>query len=219
MTKPKVCASIVAADIAPVKLIEPIVDMFEVRIDMIGESWIDIARKLKKPWIATNRMVEEGGKWQGNEARRIEQLLRAVELGATIVDVECNAKNVDNIISFIKKRAKCLISFHDFSKTPSLDYLRKIVEKELKQGADICKVVTTAKTFDDNYKVLQLISEFRQQRIVSFAMGAEGMMSRVLAPIMGADFTYGAVEKGKESAPGQLPVEDLQKIYSMMAPY
>ena len=218
MTKPKVCASIVAADITPVKLVEPIVDMFEVRIDMIGESWIDIARKLKKPWIATNRMVEEGGKWQGNEARRIEQLLRAVELGATIVDVECNAKNVDNIISFIKKRAKCLISFHDFSKTPSLDYLRKIVEKELKQGADICKVVTTAKTFDDNYKVLQLISEFRQQRIVSFAMGAEGMMSRVLAPIMGADFTYGAVEKGKESAPGQLPVEDLQKIYSMMAP-
>jgi 3-dehydroquinate dehydratase-1 len=201
MTKPKVCASIVTADIAPVKLIEPIVDMFEVRIDMIGDGWMDIAKKIKKPWIATNRMVEEGGKWQGNEARRIEQLLRAMELGATIVDVECNAKNVDNIISFIKRRAKCLISFHDFSKTPSIDALRKTVEKELKQGADICKVVTTAKTFDDNYKVLQLISEFRNQRIVAFAMGADGMMSRVLAPIMGAISRMVPLKKARNRRP------------------
>ncbi len=218
MKKPVICASIVAPDMKAINEVEPFVDLYEVRIDVIGDAWTDVARKLKKPWIACNRMVEEGGKWQGNEARRIEKLLQAIEMGAEIVDVEYNAKNVDNIIAFIKKRATCLLSFHDFEKTPPIESLRQTVQKELKAGADICKVVTTARTFDDNLTVLQLISEFRQARIVAFAMGSLGMTSRVFAPLAGADFTYGSVEKGKESAPGQLPVIDMYRIYETLAP-
>jgi 3-dehydroquinate dehydratase type I len=216
MKKPKLCATITSTDFNAVKSVEPLVDLFEVRIDLIGNGWTEIARRLKKPWIACNRMVEEGGKWNGNEARRIEQLLQAAELGAKIIDVEYNAKNVDNIIQFIKKRTTCLLSFHDFQKTPPLDTLKQIVQKELKLGADICKVVTTANSSEDNLTVLKLITEFPMIRIVSFAMGTPGMMSRILAPLVGADFTYGAVEKGKESAPGQLPVTELQNIYEMV---
>ena len=104
MKKPNLCASIVNTDIKAIKEVEPLVDLFEVRIDLIGDGWTEVAKQLKKPWIACNRLVEEGGKWQGNEARRIEKLLQAMELGAKIVDVEYNAKNVDNIINFIKKR-------------------------------------------------------------------------------------------------------------------
>jgi 3-dehydroquinate dehydratase type I len=198
--------------------VERYVDLYEVRIDVIGEAWTDVAKQLKKPWIACNRLVEEGGKWQGNEARRIEKLLQAIELGARIVDVEYNAKNVDNIISFIKKRAACLLSFHDFESTPPLSALRQVVQKEMKAGADICKVVTSARSFDDNLTMLQLISEFRQARIVAFAMGTLGMTSRMLAPLAGADFTYGSVEKGKESAPGQVPVIDMYRIYETLTP-
>jgi 3-dehydroquinate dehydratase type I len=162
MSRVRLCASITDIDIAAVKKIEPIVDLFEVRIDLIGEGWMDVARQLKKPWIACNRMVEEGGKWDGNEARRIERLLQAVELGAKIVDIEYNAKNVDNIIKLIKKRADCLLSFHDFQKTPSFDVLKQIVNKELKSGADICKVVTTAQTFEDNGRVCDGHAGFSQ---------------------------------------------------------
>jgi len=216
MKKPKLCASIISTDFKGIAAVEPLVDLYEVRIDIIGDGWTEVAKRLKKPWIACNRLVEEGGKWQGNEARRIERLLQALELGAQIVDVEYNAKNVENIITFIKKRATCLLSFHDFEKTPSIEALRQIVQKQQKAGADICKVVTTARSFDDNLTVLQLISEFAGARIVSFAMGAVGMTSRLLAPLAGADFTYGAVEKGKESAPGQLPVVDMRGIYGTL---
>jgi 3-dehydroquinate dehydratase type I len=201
---------------AAVKKIEPIVDLFEVRIDLIGDNWTDVARQLKKPWIACNRMVEEGGKWEGNEARRIERLLQAVELGAKIVDIEYNAKNVENIIKLIKKRAECLLSFHDFQKTPSLDVLKQIVNKELKAGADICKVVTTAQNFEDNLAVMRLFSEFPDVKMVAFAMGTQGFISRVMAPLIGAHFTYGAVQKGNESAPGQLPVSDMLAVYEMV---
>ena len=216
MNKVKLCASIIGTDIAAIKKIEPIVDLFEVRIDLIGDKWTDVARQLKKPWIACNRMVEEGGKWEGNEARRIERLLQAVELGAKIVDVEYNAKNVENIIRLIKKRADCLLSFHDFQKTPPLDVLKQIVNKELKAGADICKVVTTAQTFEDNLSVMRLFSEFPDVKMVAFTMGTQGFISRVMAPLIGAYFTYGAVQKGVESAPGQLPVSDMLAVYEMV---
>ena len=119
-------------------------------------------------------MVEEGGKWDGNEARRIERLLQAIELGAKIVDIEYNAKNVENIIRLIKKRADCLLSFHDFQKTPSLDVLKQIVNKELKAGADICKVVTTAQTFEDNLAVMRLFSEFPGCKDGGFCDGHPG---------------------------------------------
>ena len=216
MSKVRLCASITSNDIPSVKMIEPIVDLFEVRIDLIGDSWTDVARQLKKPWIACNRMVEEGGKWEGNEARRIERLLQAIELGAKIVDIEYNAKNVENIIKLIKKRAECLLSFHDFQKTPSLDVMKQIVNKELKAGADICKVVTTAQTFEDNLAVMRLFSEFPDAKMVAFAMGTQGFISRGMAPLIGAYFTYGAVQKGTESAPGQLPVSDMLAVYEMV---
>jgi len=216
MKKLKLCASIINTDIKAVKEVEPLVDLFEVRIDLIGDGWTEIARQLKKPWIACNRMVEEGGKWDGNEARRIERLLQAIELGAQIVDIEYSAKNVGNIIQFVRKRALCLLSFHDFQKTPPLDTLRQIVQSELKAGADICKIVTTAKEFEDNLTILKLITEFPKTRMIAFAMGQQGLMSRVMAPMVGADFTYGAVQKGKESAPGQLPVTEMLKFYEML---
>jgi 3-dehydroquinate dehydratase I len=216
MNKVKLCASIISTDIVAIKKIEPIVDLFEVRIDLIGDKWTEVARQLKKPWIACNRMVEEGGKWDGNEARRIERLLQAIELGANIIDIEYNAKNVENIIRLIKKRADCLLSFHDFQKTPPLDVLKQIVNKELKAGADICKVVTTAQTFEDNLAVMRLFSEFPDNKMVAFAMGTQGFISRVMAPLIGAYFTYGAVQKGVESAPGQLPVSDMLAVYEMV---
>lgn len=216
MNKIQLCASIINTDVEAVKKIESIVDLYEVRIDLIGESWTDVAKQLTKPWIATNRMVEEGGKWEGNEARRIEKLLQAIELGAKIVDIESNAKNVDNIIRLIRKRATCLLSFHDFQKTPSFDTLKQIVQKELKSGADICKVVTTCQTFEDNLSVMKLYSEFPEVKMVAFTMGAQGFISRVMSPLIGAYFTYGAVKKGVESAPGQLPISDMLQIYEMV---
>ncbi len=216
MKKPKICASITSPDINAIEKITSSVDLFEVRIDLIGDAWEEVARLLNKPWIATNRTVKEGGQWHGNEARRIEKLLQAIELGAGIVDVEYNAKNAGNLIAFVKKRAVCLLSFHDFEKTPPISVLRDITRKQIDAGADICKIVTTAQKFEDNLTVLQLIKEFSSHKIVAFAMGVNGILSRLLSPAAGADFTYGAIETGKESAPGQIPVVEMLRLYEML---
>lgn len=216
MNKPRICAVITDNDLPAIRGIETLADLFEVRIDLIGKGWQKLAGQLKKPWIACNRRREEGGSWQGNESERIKELLRATELGAGIIDIELETRGLEETIKSIKKKAKCLISYHDLQGTPALDSMKEIIKRELKAGADICKLVTTARKFADNLSVLQLIAEFPETRMVSFAMGPSGSISRILCPLVGGDFTYASIGEGQESAPGQITVRDLNKIYGML---
>ncbi len=217
MRKPRICAVIVDNDLAVVRHAEEVADLLEVRIDLIGRDWQELAAKLAKPWIACNRIAREGGRWQGSEAGRIDELLKAIELGAEIIDLEMGTRDLDKAIPVIKKRAQCLVSFHDLTGTPPLDRLEEIVKRQLAAGADMCKVITTAQRFEDNIRVLQLISEFPEAEIISFAMGQLGLVSRLLCPLVGGSLTYGSIEEGKESAPGQMAVRDMRKIYEVVA--
>lgn len=216
MKRPRICAVIIDNNPQALREIEPFVDLLEVRIDLIGNGWQQLVKQLEKPCIACNRSASEGGSWKKSEAERIEELINASELGADIVDIELATTNLRETVRLIKKRAKCLLSFHELEKTPSLESLKEIVQKQLEAGADICKVVTTAQRLEDNLTVLQLISEFPETKVVSFAMGPLGFMSRVLCPLVGGDFVYASIEKGKESASGQITVRELRKLYRMV---
>jgi len=217
MNRPRICAVIINKDLELIKTVEPLVELFEVRIDLIGDGWQQVAKRLKKPWIACNRSTAEGGKWEGNEAKRVEELVEAAKLGANIVDIELATKHLAEVMPVIKQRAKCLLSFHQLKQTPSLEELKRIVNRQLETGADICKVVTTAQSFEDNLTILQLVADFPQTKMVSFAMGHLGLSSRILCPLAGGDFTYASMETGKESAPGQIAARSLRAIYEMMA--
>lgn len=216
MEKPAICASIINSDLEAIKSVEPLVELFEVRIDLIGDSWQDIARQLEKPWIACNRIQEEGGSWQESEARRKEELLKAIQLGANIVDIELATPNLEKVVPLVKKQAKCLLSYHNIQQTPPLENLKKIVKRQLAAGADICKVVTFAQNAEDNLAILKLIPEFPGVNIIAFAMGPIGLPSRILSPLVGGYLTYAAIEKGAQSAPGQMTVNELYKLYQMV---
>ena len=216
MEKPAICASIINSDLEAIKAVEPLVELFEVRIDLIGEGWQDIVRQLEKPWIACNRIEEEGGSWQESEARRKEELLKAIQLGASIVDIELAMPNLEKVVPLFKKQAKCLLSFHNIKQTPPLENLKKIVKQQLAAGADICKVVTCAQNAEDNLAILKLIPEFPGVNIIAFAMGPIGLPSRILSPLVGGYITYAAIEKGAQSAPGQMTVNELHNLYQMV---
>ena len=214
--KPQICAVVVNNDLQAITEAAALADLFEVRIDLIGEGWPEVAKSLKKPWLATNRLAAEGGKWQDSEARRKEELLKALELGASIIDIELATPNLEKLAAVIKKRARCLISHHDLSGTPPLEKLKEIVKKQLEAGADICKVVATAGDIKDNLTVLKLIAEFPKNQVIAFAMGQLGAASRILGPLAGSPFTYAAITKGEESAEGQLTVQELAAYYNLL---
>jgi len=217
MKRPRICAVIVDSDLAMARKAEGFADLLEVRIDLVGDSWQELAKQLNKPWIACNRRAAEGGQWEGGETEIINELVKAIELGAGIIDIELGTMDLAEVIQVIKRRAECLLSFHDLTGTPSLHSLKEIVQRQLAAGADICKIVTTAQRFEDNITVLQLISEFPNTRVISFAMGHLGLISRILCPLVGGYFTYASIERGKESAPGQITVISLRRIYEMVA--
>jgi 3-dehydroquinate dehydratase I len=187
-----------------------------VRIDLVGAKWRDVVPALKKPWIACNRRTEDGGRWKGPETKRVKELLSALDFGASYLDIELGAPRVDEIVADTKGRAQVIVSYHNLKETPTLDRLRQIVINELAAGADICKVVTTARDFRDNVTVLELIGIFPAAKIIAFAMGEAGRVSRILSPLVGGYLTWVSAESGAESAPGQITVEDAQKLYRLL---
>jgi len=216
MSSPRICA-VITSDDQELAATASLFDLYEVRIDLIGRGWRRLVKDLGKPWIACNRMASEGGAWRGSEKQRIDELLDAVALGAGVVDIELESEDLAEAVRLIKGKAQCLVSFHDFAGTPPLDRMQEIVRRQLEAGADICKVVTAARTFADNLSVLQLITDFPKARLVSFAMGDTGVVSRILCPLVGGDFTYASMETGRESAAGQITVVELRRIYGMVA--
>ncbi len=216
MQKPRICATIIDSNIELIKENEHDVDLFEVRIDLIGSGWIDLVKYLNKPWIACNRCIEEGGQGDTDQVKRIEELLWAAEAGACIVDLEVRTKNLADVVPLVKAKTQLLLSFHDLVGTPSYDTLVGIVQDQIHAGADFCKVVTTAQTFEDNLTILKLLDKFPEIKLVALAMGEEGRISRLLSPLCGGYLTYASLEPGKESASGQLSVKEMNTIYQSM---
>ena len=216
MSKPRICTVIVDRDDVDAALaVERFVDLYEVRIDLIGDGWQEVAKQLPKPWLATNRVGSEGGKWQGDEGSRVEELLKALDLGAQLVDIELQTPGVDRIVEAIKRKAKCIVSFHDWNRMPPLAELEHVVRRQLAVGADICKVVGRAESFEDNVTPLELVGRFPDASLIALSIGPEGVIGRTLSPLLGGYLTYATAAQGKGSAPGQSPAADLRRIFDI----
>lgn len=214
LARPKICAVIARNDPVKVREIETVVDLFEVRIDLLGEVWPEVVRGIGIPWIATNRTAREGGEWSKDEGQRREELIKALSLGASFIDIELESPEIEAFVPLVKQKAGCIISYHNLTATPDASELEDIARREFLLGADIGKVVTRALCFEDNLKVLELISHFNH--LVSFAMGEAGLLSRLLSPLVGAEFTYASLSENAASAPGQLTVEESLRFFQVL---
>jgi 3-dehydroquinate dehydratase type I len=195
-------------------------DLIELRIDYLKKPKIaTLLRSRQKPFIITNRRKEEGGRYNGNERERLSLLKEAIDLGAEYIDVELRSEKsmLLNLLSN-KKETQVILSFHDIQKTPSKKELRELFARITGLGADIVKIVTLARSWEDNFNVLSLISRARKrnQKIVAFCMGEKGQMSRIFSPLMGAAWTYASLDVNHPSAPGQLTVEEMRSIWNQL---
>jgi len=225
-----ICIPIVAnttdAALAQMEKGAPLADVLELRIDQIRD--VDLEQLMNgkrsgKRILITNRHKDEGGGFSGSESERLALLQEAVALGADYVDIEASTEKylIGDVRAQIEKhhhRTKLIISSHDFSGTPSDKTLRKRFDACRRIGGDIVKIVTHAHTVEDNLRVLGLIPYARNKGrvIIALCMGGEGKISRVMAPLLGAYWSYASLEKGAESAPGQLTAEEMRLIYRLL---
>ena len=197
-------------------------DFIEVRMDYLNEEikFSEIRNISNSPLIATIRPKSEEGYFEGSEDKRLKLLFKAVENGFDYIDIEWKTKECVKIVEKMKKRrAETIVSTHNFLSTPSLHEMSQILGEMQNTGADICKLITKATSIDDNLTILQFVKkESKEKRLISFCMGKLGVLSRILSPFFGSFFTYASLEKGKESAEGQLTIEETREIYALLRP-
>ena len=179
-------------------------DLVEFRIDAMDhpnpDDVLNIIKDINQPLIATNRKIDEGGFFKGSESERTEILLTAAK-HADIIDIELET-DLDHMNKVIKASKSTIISYHDFKKTPPLDFLLDVVNREKKLG-DIAKFAVMPKNISDTLVVLDVLS--RVEKTVGIAMGDIGRYTRVVAPLFGSPITFASLDN--ISAPGQLDIQ------------
>jgi len=195
-------------------------DLIEIRLDSLKNHnrIADIPRCSKTPLIATNKSMEHHGKFSGSEDERQKILMDATKNGFEYVDIDLSTPNMRKlIVDLCEVGAKPIVSFHDFDRTPTLSQLNKFLEEEIGWGADVCKIVTTARRVEDNLTILDFVSKAsKKAKIVCFAMGELGKPSRLLSPVFGAFFTFASIDEKRKTAKGQLTIQEMRRAYELL---
>jgi len=194
----------------------------EIRLDYLEEPAPDLQklfRSLPGPVIATNRLAAEGGRWTGTEADRLDLLAQALDLGVTGLDVELAADAGFRREVYARRgKTRLILSWHDFTGTPDAARLEAVLDEMLAAEADVVKLVALAQEPADNLRLLSLIpkAQARGKDVIAFCMGPRGKWSRIAAPLLGSWLAFAPFSKHGASAPGQLTVNDLKRLWQML---
>ena len=195
-------------------------DLIEIRLDGLNKRnrIADIPSCSQTPLIATNKSIVCNGNFSGSETERQKVLMEAARNGFEYVDVDLGTtKQTELIRNLHEVGAKVIVSFHDFEQTPTLLQLGKVLEEQVALGADVCKIITTARSVEDNLITLNFVSEAsKKAKLVCFAMGELGKHSRLVSPVFGAFFTYASLDEKRKTAKGQLTIEEMKRSYEAL---
>ena len=127
-----------------------------------------------------------------------------------ITDIELNTEEKLRQ-QVIEKANKTIISYHNFQKTPSEEYLQEIIDQAFQVG-DIPKIAVKPESMEDTYILLGLL--MKNSGIIAISMTKIGSYTRVIAPLMGSPVTYAAIDT--QSAPGQLDIDTTSKMIKQL---
>jgi len=198
-------------------------DVIEIRLDALADPGIEVfIKNLAKPLLFTNRPEWEGGFFKGAETARIELLLEAVRHDCALVDLELKTAPElrGELLDVLLQHpgTSLIISWHDFSGTPSREELEEILLQQMESGAHIGKIVTTAHDSMDILKVLSLQETAAENDfpLIAFCMGGVGKISRLATLKLGGYMTYAAPDEHRETAPGQIPVSIMHDMLARL---
>ncbi|NIA08908.1 MAG: type I 3-dehydroquinate dehydratase [Nitrospiraceae bacterium] len=220
-----ICVSLAESNsdalLGSIEHVGPKADLIEIRLDTLKDpDSLDIEGLISArscPLIFTNRSEKEGGNFSGPEEKRIGLLERAILAGADYIDLELRTEPTlrDVVLKKIQEaNTRLIISYHDFTSTPSMEKLIEVFDSERQTGADIGKIVTMAEGPRDILRIFSLYARALDNKfsLIAFCMGAMGKISRLACLSLGAYLTYASPSKGHEAAPGQIPLDDLRAM-------
>ena len=218
----KVCASLSAKTYALLKkkaetAIKLGADLIELRLDYLdtfnAEKLRDVISGIESRCILTLRSSKEGGRFRGGEAKRVQLLYHLIDLKPAYIDIELEAVKKEKKLAEVRAETTLIVSKHSFTNTPNQSTLSRWVEEVLSYEG-IGKVVTTARSFEDNLRVMEMLKQAPKSRLIAFCMGELGLISRVLAPILGSPIVYTCLKES--TAPGQIELSEALRLYRVL---
>lgn len=224
MTREEIYAAAQNIKLTPVDLVEWRVDWYQ---DVFNHSKVvETATKLREileniPLLFTFRTANEGGEKaiDKNEYVRLNQNIIKTKL-IDLVDVEVFSGDdvVTEIMAVAKEfGVKVVGSNHDFSKTPSQQEIVNRLKKMQALNIDLPKIAVMPQSVKDLLVLLSATEEFASNAdrpIITMSMAGTGVLSRLAGEVFGSAVTFGAV--GKVSAPGQMEINDLKTVLSLI---
>jgi len=234
---PKICVPIVgvtkeaildearAITKLPADVVEWRIDWFEHVFDF--DKLVDVLKDLREvlgdmPILMTFRTSKEGGEKAIEDEVYADINIKAAQTGyVDLVDVEVFTG--DEIVKKIIDGAhaagvKVVASNHDFFKTPDKDDIVGRLRKMQDLGADIPKIAVMPQNKKDVLTLLaateEMANEYADRPIITMSMAGTGVISRLAGEVFGSALTFGAAAKA--SAPGQMGVEDLKQVLTLL---
>ncbi len=209
-----------------------VADIIELRLDCLADNaqlaaaHDEIKQLLHtrpRPFILTFRAPEQGGQRALDEAARIrfwQQCLSDWQHGAPrpdFVDIELDLLEAQRDAvwpaAHADEQPTLICSHHDFAGVPA--DLAAIYERMTRTPAQILKLAAHAHDATDCLALLHLLARAQHEgrALIAVAMGAAGLLTRILAPARGAFLTYGALDDAHATAPGQPSAAELRDLY------
>jgi 3-dehydroquinate dehydratase/shikimate dehydrogenase len=192
-------------------------EMVELRVDAFADAngFIDageIAQLVKStslPCIVTCRPTSEGGKCSLTDDQRAILLDNLATLGASTLDIEL--ETIRRFPALAERHdVRLIVSAHDFQGRPPR--LNNIVLDMNQLPAAVNKIVWTARTVRDNIEAFEILKN-REKPTIAICMGEAGLISRVLAKKLGAFLTFASLRDESATAPGQVTIHDMKRLY------
>ena len=209
------CVAIFVEDVAQAKrdiaaAAEAGADLIELRIDDLTEA-VDVQSIISdfdRRFILTCRPTWEGGHSELSNEDRIRLLSTIAPTDDTVmVDIELRTLRESGTGDF---ENRLIVSAHDFKGRP--DRLTNLFNELNAAPGEVAKVVWLARSIRDNVEVFELL-QHRQRPTIALCMGEAGLISRVLAKKFGAFLTFASLRDESGTAPGQVTIADMKRLY------
>uniref|UniRef100_A0A2T9WL94 3-dehydroquinate dehydratase n=2 Tax=Nanobsidianus stetteri TaxID=1294122 RepID=A0A2T9WL94_NANST len=181
-------------------------DLVELRLDYLRRpedfdpSLID---DIKDRVIVTVRDPSEGGIKEVDEDWKASLYKKLHDMGV-LYDVEARFLRKRKDIPFEGK----IVSAHFFDRVPSIKEVEEIFKSF--EEAWIKKLAVTAR---EGYK--ELLAHFARKGFAIMPMGSDPI-ERIAFAILGSELIYASLDKGLETAPGQMSYKKVKEILSCL---
>jgi 3-dehydroquinate dehydratase type I len=165
--------------------------------------------------IFTLRDIKFGGKFDRGSKERTGLFNFALTQNFEFFDIDFEA--FIEVAEYIKlSKKQFILSYHNFNETPDLESLSEIFLKISGYKPSIIKIATMVLKKTDINNLMSLLLKFSDTKRIIVGMGEKGVLSRIIFPFFGSFLTFASLDKAG-SAPGQLEVSQIKKIYSTIS--